>query len=109
MTSLDVRDLTVKKKVAQFRLPEKYGNTLISLPVIHYSNVQSADSRARRPVVEIELCVGQKRMHVQANLTDRSRLDYRLIIGRNVLSEGFVVDCTQERMCPPTCLEGASQ
>ena len=34
MTSLDVRDLTVKNKVAQFRLPEKYGNTLISLPVI---------------------------------------------------------------------------
>ena len=34
ITSLDVRDLTVKKKVAQFRLPEKYGNTLISLPVI---------------------------------------------------------------------------
>ena len=34
MTSLDVRDLTIKNKVAQFRLPEKYGNILISLPVI---------------------------------------------------------------------------
>ena len=31
----------------------------------------------RRPVVEIELCVGSKRMRVQVNLTDRSRLDYR--------------------------------
>jgi hypothetical protein len=109
MTSLDVRDLTVKKKVAQFRLPEKYGNALISRPVIRYIKVQSADFRGRRPVVEIELCLGQKRMRVQANLTDRSGLDYRLIIGRNVLSEGFIVDCTQEGMWPPKCLEGASE
>ena len=109
LSSLDVRDLTVKNKVAQFRLPEKYGNTLISLPVIHYSNVQSADSRTRRPVVEIELCVGSKRMRVQANLNDRSQLEYRLILGRNVLRQGFIVDCAQERIVSPKCLGGVSQ
>jgi hypothetical protein len=109
MTSLDVRDLTVKKKVAQFRLPEKYGNTLISLPVIRYIKVQSADSRGRRPVVEIELCVGSKRMRVQANLNNRSWVEYPLMLGRNVLNQGFMVDCAQERMLPPKCLEGTPQ
>jgi hypothetical protein len=109
MTSLDVRDLTVKNRVAQFRLPEKYGNTLISLPVIHYSKVRSADSGGRRPVVEIELCVGSKRMRVQVNLTNRSHLEYRLILGRNVLNQGFMVDCAQEKMLPPKCMEGGSQ
>jgi hypothetical protein len=109
LSSLDVRDLTIKKKVAQFKLPEKYGNTLISLPVIRYSNVRSADSRERRPVVEIELCLGSRRMRVQANLTDRSHLEYRLIVGRNVLRQGFIVDCCQERILSPKCLEGASQ
>jgi hypothetical protein len=109
MASLDVRDLTVKKKVAQFRLPEKYGNTLISLPVIRYIKVQSADSRGRRPVVEIELCMGSKRIRVQANLNNRSWVEYPLMLGRNVLNQGFMVDCAQERMCPPQCLEGASQ
>jgi len=109
MTSLDVRDLSVKNKVAQFRLPEKYGNTLISLPVIRYCKVRSSDSRRRRPVVEMELCVGSKRMRVQANLTNRSHLEYPLILGRNVLSQGFIVDPAQEKILPPRCLEGGLQ
>ena len=109
MTSLDVRDLIVKNKVAQFRLPEKYGNTLISLPLIRHCNVRSGDSRRRRPVVEIELCVGSRRMRVHANFNDRSRLEYPLILGRNVLKNGFIVDCAQERMLSVKCLEGASQ
>jgi len=109
MTSLDVRDLTIKNRFAQFRLPEKYGNTLISLRVIRYCKVRSADSRGRRPVVEIELCLGSKRMRVRANLNDRSQLEYPLILGRNVLNQGFMVDCAQEKMLPPNCLEGASQ
>ena len=109
MTSLDVRDLTIRNKVAQFRLPEKYGNTLISLPVIRHCNVRSSSFRERRPVVEIELCVGSRRMRVQANLNNRSQLEYPLILGRNVLSQGFIVDSAQEKMLPPNCLEGASQ
>jgi hypothetical protein len=109
MTSLDVRDLAVKNKVAQFRLPEKYGNILLSLPVIRYIKVQSVDSYERRPVVEIEFCVGSKRMRLEANLNDRSRFEYPLILGRNVLMQGFIVDCARERICPPKCVEGASQ
>ena len=109
LTSLDVRDLTIKKKVAQFRLPEKYGNTLISLPVVGHCNIRSADSRGRRPVVEIELCVGLKRMRVQVNLNDRSQVEYPLILGRNVLKQEFIVDCAKERLNPPKCLEGISQ
>ena len=109
LTSLDVRDLTIKNKVAQFRLPEKYGNILLSLPVIRYIKVRSADSRGRRPVVEIELCLGSKRIRVQANLNNRSQVEYPLILGRNVLRQGFIVDCAQERILPPIWLEGASQ
>ena len=109
MTSLGVRDLTVKNKVAQFRLPKKYGNTLINLPVVGHCKVRSADSRERRPVVEIELCVGSKRMRVQVNLNDRSQVEYPLILGRGVLEQGFIVDCAQEGILPPKCLGGDPQ
>ena len=109
MTSLDVRDLTIKNKVAQFRLPEKYGNILISLPMIRHCNVRSSDSRRRRPVVEMELCVGSRRMRVWVNLNDRSHLEYPLILGRNVLNQGFIVDCAEERMLSVKCLEGVLQ
>jgi len=109
ITSLDVRDLTVKKKVAQFRLPERYGNTLITLPVIRNVKVRSADSWGRRPVVEMEFCVGSRRIRAQVNLNDRSQLEYPLMLGRNVLNQGFIVDCAEERMLALKCLEGASQ
>jgi hypothetical protein len=109
MTSLDVRDLTIKNKVAQFRLPEKYGNILISLPVIQRRNIRTADSRERRPVVEIELCLGSKRMRVQANLNDRSHLTYPLNLGRDVLKQGFIVDCTQEKILSLKCSGGVSK
>ena len=109
LTSLDVRDLTIKNKVSQFRLPEKYGNILLSLPVIRYIKVRSADSRGRRPVVEMEFCVGSRRIRTQANLYNRSQVEYPLILGRNVLNQGFIVDCAEERMLALKCLEGASQ
>ena len=109
MTSLDVRDLTIKNRNVQFRLPEKYGNILISLPVIRHCDIRSSGSRERRPVVEIELCVGSKRLRVEANLNNRSHLEYPLILGRNVLGQGFIVDCAQDRMLSVKCLEGASQ
>jgi hypothetical protein len=109
MTSLDVRDLTVRNKVAQFRLPEKYGDSLISLPVIRHCNVRSAGSKNLRPVVEIDVCVGSKRMRVHVNLSNRSHLEYPMILGRNVLNQGFMVDCAQEKMLSPKCMEGVSQ
>ena len=109
MTSLDVRDLTIKNKVAQFRLPEKYGNVLIKLPVIRHCNIRSSSFRERRPVVEIELCLGSKRLRVQANLNNRYHLEYPLILGRDVLTQGFIVDSAQEKILPPECLEGVSQ
>jgi hypothetical protein len=48
-------------------------------------------------------------MRVQANLNDRSHLEYRLIVGRNVLRQGFIVDCAQERIVSLKCLGGVPQ
>jgi hypothetical protein len=109
MTSLDVRDLTVRKGLAQFRLPEQHGNVLISLRVIRHCNIRSSDARERRPVVEMELCVGSRRMRVEVNLNDRSRMEYPLILGRNVLNQGFIVDSAREKILPTKCLEGGSK
>ncbi len=109
MTSLDVRNLTIKNRIAHFKLPEKYGNTLISLPVIRHCDIRSPEARERRPVVEIELCIGEKRLRVHVNLNDRSRVEYPIILGRNVLNQGFIVDSSQEKILPPKCLEGSLQ
>lgn len=42
---------------------------------------------AKRPVVELELCLGGKKRTVEVNLTDRSSFNYPLLIGANALRE----------------------
>jgi len=104
-SSLDARELTIKDNIAEFRLPEKYGGLQLRLPIVDWKTVRSAEARKRRPIVEVELCVGPKHVRVRVNLTDRSRVKYPLLLGRNVLKENFVVDCMRSRCAPPTCPE----
>ncbi len=109
LTSLDARDLKVKDNMAEFRLPEEYGGQQIRLPIVAWRHIRSAEARERRPVVEMQLCFGPKRIHTRVNLNDRTRVRYPVIIGRNVLKHGYVVDATQTNIAPPRCPEPASR
>ncbi len=108
-SSLDARELTVKNKTAEFRLPKKYGGLQLRLPVIEWQKIRSADFRERRPVVEITFCLGPKLIRALVSLNDRSTASYPLIIGRNVLKNKFVVDCMHSNCLPPSCPEVPSQ
>lgn len=103
VSSLDVRELTVKGKIAEFKLPPKYGGSRIRLPIVGWQKVRTAESRERRPIVEIDLCVGPKRLRARVNLNDRSQVQYPFLVGRNILKENFVVDCMKEYCSPPRC------
>jgi hypothetical protein len=108
-SSLDARELTVKNKIAQFRLPKMYGGLELRLPVIEWQKIRSADFRERRPVVEMTFCIGPKLIRAQVTLNDRSTVTYPLIIGRNVLKDKFVVDCMHSNCLPPNCPEAPSR
>jgi hypothetical protein len=108
-SSLDARDLTIKNKMAEFRLPKTYGGLQLHLPVIGWQKIRSADFGERRPVVEITLCLGPKSIRTRVTLNDRSNASYPLIIGRNVLKNKFVVDCMHSNCLPPSCPEVPSQ
>jgi hypothetical protein len=109
-SSLDARELKVKNNMAEFKLPKKYGDLQLHLPVVEWQTIRSADFKERRPVVEITLCMGPKLIRAQVTLNDRSTVSYPLIVGRNILRENFVVDCVQSRcLPPPSCPEGPSK
>jgi len=108
-SSLDARELRIKKNMAEFKLPEKYGGKLLRLPVIDWLHIRSADFSERRPVVEVTLCIGPKLIRTQVTLNDRSTVKYPLIVGRNTLKDHFVVDCMQSNCLPPSCPEVPSQ
>ncbi len=102
-SSLDARDLKVLDDMVQFKLPEKYGGLQIRLPVMEWRHIRTPEGLERRPVVELEICLGSKRFRTLVNLTDRSMVKYPLILGRNFLKEGFIVDVKRRRTIPPSC------
>lgn len=105
-SSLDARELVIHDGIAEFKLPDQFGNVQLRLPVVEWKHVRSAEAQEKRPVVEIELCMGSKRLHIKANLNDRSQVKYPLILGRSALRKNFVVDCMKERcLPPPSCPE----
>jgi hypothetical protein len=108
-SSLDVRELSVKDQTAEFKLPGKYGSRLIRLPIVKWKTVRSAEAKGERPVVEIEICLGSKRIRTLVNLNDRSKVKYSLLLGRNTLKNHFVVDCDKSYCTSPACSESAPE
>jgi hypothetical protein len=102
-SSLDARELKIIEEQAEFKLPPKYGGRKISLPIVGWKVVRSAAAKGRRPIVEIDFCIGPKMIRAQVNLNNRSQMRYPLIIGRNLLLENFVVDCSRSYCAPPSC------
>jgi len=63
----------------------------------------------RRPVVRIELCVGEVRREAEINLTDRGRFTQALLVGRSFLAEGFAVDSSRTYTLEPVCSPGSGR
>lgn len=106
-TSLAARELKVKRRVATFRLPPEYDGALLSFPLRHWVRVRSNLGLERRPVVEMQLCVGSKRIRTLVNLDDRQGLHFPLLIGRDTLGGNFLVDVQRSRTQAPHCLQPA--
>jgi hypothetical protein len=104
-SSIDARELKVQDNMAEFKLPDKYGGLQLRLPVIDWRTIRSAEGYEKRPVVEMEVCLGPKRLRIKVNLNDRSIVKYPLIIGRNALKKHFVIDCMKSNCFPPSCPE----
>jgi hypothetical protein len=100
-SSLDARELKVQDDLVEFKLPQKYGGMQFRLPVVEWRHVRTPEGLERRPVVELEICLGSRRFRTKVNLADRSMVKYPLILGRNFLRENFVVDVQRRRMTKP--------
>ncbi len=108
-SSLDVCDIkTLSKKEVQFKLPDRCGGHEIRMPVIAWRSIQSTTGKSdRRPVVEIEICLGSRRFRTQVTLNDRSQMEYPLLIGRRTLEGNYLVDVSRSNILPPHCSGGS--
>jgi hypothetical protein len=100
---LAARNLRVTRDVAEFRLPEQYGGTPLRLPVVEWRHLRTRDGLDRRPIVEMEICLGPKRLFTKVALDDRTGLRYPFLVGRNILKGNFVVDVNRKKITRPAC------
>jgi hypothetical protein len=60
-------------------------------PVIESKLVKSAHGTKLRPVVEADLTIKGRHLKAKFTIADRSHLRYHVLIGINILKQGFVI------------------
>jgi hypothetical protein len=65
--------------------------------------VQHDGEHQRRPVVEMQVCLGDIPMEVEVNLVDRSNFNYPMLLGRSALKGIALVDSGATFTTSPQC------
>ncbi len=65
-------------------------------PIIKTKKVRSAEGLSNRPLIKAGLKIGGRKFKTLFNLADRSKLKYKVLIGRNILKQNFVVDSSKK-------------
>ena len=61
-------------------------------PIIRTKKVRSAEGLSNRPLIKAGLQIGGRKFKTLFNLADRSKLRYKVLIGRNILKQRFIID-----------------
>lgn len=61
----------------------------------------------RRPVVKLQLCVGDDRREIEFNLAQRAHFKYPALLGRSFLKDHYLVDSGQKYLLQPRCSPSA--
>lgn len=65
----------------------------------HRNVSDSGGHNELRYVIETEMVIGGQRRCGEITLTDRDSMKYRMLIGRNILKQGFLVDAKRSFAC----------
>jgi hypothetical protein len=63
-------------------------------PVIDSKVIKNASGSELRPVIKAKVRIHNKEVETQFTITDRSHMKYKMLIGQNILKDGFLIDCS---------------
>ncbi|MBR9675481.1 hypothetical protein GOV05_00555 [Candidatus Woesearchaeota archaeon] len=66
-------------------------------PILRTKYVKSAHGNKLRPIIEVEILIAGKKIKGDFTLSDRSHMKYPILIGQNILRQGFIIDPNFER------------
>ncbi|MBI2208966.1 ATP-dependent zinc protease [Candidatus Woesearchaeota archaeon] len=61
-------------------------------PIIKSKMIKSAHGNRVRPIIEAEILLAGKNIKTEFTLADRTHMKYKVLIGINILDNGFLVD-----------------
>ncbi|PMR78623.1 ATP-dependent zinc protease [Halomonas urumqiensis] len=116
-SSLDARDIETFEQDGEewvrFRLKledEGNGETVseeMELPLYRDLRVRGAGGRDERPVVLMNICMGDTIYEEQFSLRDRGEMNYPLLLGRRTISHLGLLDVRDTFLNDPECGEDA--
>ena len=95
-----------KKKVAEAKIDTGASKSSIDLtlaselklgPIIKTKLIKSAHGVRIRPVLNIAIILHGKKMKAEFTIADRKHMDYKILIGQNILKQGFIIDPSLKR------------
>ncbi len=117
-SSLDARDIELfeqdDEEWVRFRLKledQESGETFsdqIERPLYREQTVRGAGGRDERPVVLMEVCMGDTIYEEQFSLRDREEMIYPLLLGRRTISHLGLLDVRNTFLQDPDCGENAT-
>jgi hypothetical protein len=109
-TSIDARNVQQFDRQGnpwvRFSVINKRGEEIIlERPVIRMASIRRAGTvTEERPVVPLDICVGNISKRIGVNLARREGMDYRMLIGCNYLDGSHLVDPSVDHLTTPQCL-----
>ncbi|CAA0084056.1 Uncharacterised protein [BD1-7 clade bacterium] len=99
MTAIDLQEFERDGKTwLRFYVPDGDGNRVeITRPLLGRVSIKRHGAQSvKRPVVMMTLILGNQEQTLKVNLTDRSKYEYPLLIGRNFLQGMLMVDVSKK-------------
>lgn len=109
-SSLDAREIEVVRRdgrrVVRFELHDRETGDVQQLerPLKrHVRIVRHSGNHQRRPVIEMDLCLGNTLHSVEFTLIDRSNFNYPVLLGRRALEGYALIDSGKTYLRDPEC------
>ena len=65
-------------------------------PVVRTRLIKSASGSLMRPIIRAKVVFAKRKMDVYFTIADRAHMKYRVLIGKNILKKGFLIDPSRE-------------
>lgn len=95
------------KRWSKFSITNRNNETVtIEAPMVRDANIKRHFGQQQiRPVIMLDICIGNVRKIEEVNLVDRSNLNYQLLVGRNFLKDDLLIDSGSTYLLSPACTD----